>query len=286
MLLNFKPKSLIVLLLFSSSSLCFSAPIVDPNAPIQFRPDVLNLPNNVTVLGIPTPNASGISHMKFKEFSVYTNESLIWNNSVVSGNSILGGFLQGNANLFSSGPASTILNEVTWLGLPSQLDGKFEIFGQKANLIIANPNGISVNGAQFFNTSALNLIAGAPIVNGSQIKYNTTGNINIGSVGLDARDTEALNLIAQEINNRGSLRGPDLAPVPKAVAIVDLSTLQPDVAPGRIFVPVDAEGKVIKPLHSTIIRKPASGSLTSIIILIGLIKQAREERHISGLVAI
>ena len=70
-----------------------AAPVVDPNAPIQFRPSVLTLPNKVTVLNIPTSNSSGLSHLRFKGFSVLADESLVWNNSTTAGSSVLADLL-------------------------------------------------------------------------------------------------------------------------------------------------------------------------------------------------
>ncbi|HGJ5884546.1 filamentous hemagglutinin N-terminal domain-containing protein [Arsenophonus sp.] len=61
-------------------------------------------------------------------------------------------------------PASLIINEVTGLS-SSQLNGKLEIAGKKADVIIANPNGISCDGCHFSNIGGLTLTTGQPTLN-------------------------------------------------------------------------------------------------------------------------
>ena len=55
---------------------------------------------------------------------------------------------------FNRGAAQIILNQVTSNNI-SSLNGYTEIFGQKADYIFANPNGISCNNCGFINTSRL-----------------------------------------------------------------------------------------------------------------------------------
>lgn len=56
--------------------------------------------------------------------------------------------------------ARLIVNQVTG-GLPSNIEGQVNILGDRANLIIANPAGLWVNGAQFTNVGSLALATGA-----------------------------------------------------------------------------------------------------------------------------
>ncbi|MFN5538484.1 MAG: hypothetical protein ACK481_00265, partial [Candidatus Melainabacteria bacterium] len=106
---------LLTLLLTNLFLPTFSAPVVDPNAPIGFQPSILNPAINGYVINIANPNSNGLSHNKYSEFNVASNESIIFNNSTTGGNTqLLNLSLLANPNL-TSGSASTILNEVTGL---------------------------------------------------------------------------------------------------------------------------------------------------------------------------
>jgi filamentous hemagglutinin len=59
-----------------------------------------------------------------------------------------------------------ILNEVVSANR-SQLDGYIEVSGEKADVIVANPNGITLNGAGFINTDRVTLTTGEPSIDGS-----------------------------------------------------------------------------------------------------------------------
>jgi filamentous hemagglutinin len=107
----------------------------------------------------------GLSHNKYNAFNV-DKQGAILNNfkGEAGGPSILGGILPGNPNLRSSSPASVILNEVT-SGSRSAFNGHVEIFGAKADLIIANPNGITCDGCGFLNrTSPSKIFVRFPLV--------------------------------------------------------------------------------------------------------------------------
>ena len=134
----------------------------------------VNNRNNVPVVDIVKPNANGLSHNKFKDFNV-GKEGLVFNN-VANGqyNSVLAGQIAAN-NKLNGTPAKIILNEVTG-GNISQLAGMMEIAGTKADLIIANPNGIVGNGFGFINTNRATLTTGTPIINNNTLTgFNVTG---------------------------------------------------------------------------------------------------------------
>ncbi|WP_293728776.1 filamentous hemagglutinin N-terminal domain-containing protein, partial [uncultured Phascolarctobacterium sp.] len=125
------------------------------------------------VVNIAAPDANGLSHNKTAEFNVGA-EGLVFNNIANgSANTVLAGQLTANANL-TNGAAQTILQEVTGGGL-SNLHGVMEIAGQRANLIIANPNGINVNGAGFINVDRATLVTGKPDFTGGRLVFNVTG---------------------------------------------------------------------------------------------------------------
>ena len=124
------------LLLIINPFMSYAAEGIVPGAGVS----VGAAPNGVPVVNIKAPNGSGLSHNKFGEFNVGA-EGVILNNSKIIGQSVLGGYITGNPNLTGSN-ARIILNEVTGTNR-SNLLGATEIFGAKADYILANLNGIS-----------------------------------------------------------------------------------------------------------------------------------------------
>ena len=128
--------------------------------------------NNVPIVNIVNPNSNGLSHNKFQDFNVGT-EGVIINNSLAIGVSQLGGAMAANPNL--STEARIILNEVMGANR-SALNGVTEIFGGRAEYILANPNGITCNGCGFINTPRVTLSTGAPqVVNGQLYGFDVSG---------------------------------------------------------------------------------------------------------------
>ncbi|WP_182911835.1 filamentous hemagglutinin N-terminal domain-containing protein [Sphingomonas cavernae] len=111
-------------------------PEAGPNAP---RMDVAG--NGTPIVRIATPSARGVSHNRYTDFNV-DDRNLILNNSDKITQTRLGGWIDGNKSLKATGPATLILNEVVGAN-PSSLAGYIEIAGAPAQLVIANPYGIS-----------------------------------------------------------------------------------------------------------------------------------------------
>lgn len=131
------------------------------SAPSANQPGVGVAPNGVPLIDIVTPNGTGLSHNKYDNFNVGTPGLILNNFNGEVGTSNLGGVTPGNPNLKNSGPASVILNEVT-SGNRSALNGPTEVFGGRADVIIANPNGITCAGCGFINTPHATLTTGVP----------------------------------------------------------------------------------------------------------------------------
>jgi filamentous hemagglutinin len=130
--------------------------------PATLRPTVLVAPNGVPLINIQTPSAAGVSRNVYNQLNVGPNGA-IFNNSRTNAQTQLGGIVQGNPYL-AGGPARIILNEVNG-GNVSQLRGYMEVAGQRAEIIIANPAGINVDGAGFINASRATLTTGTPQLN-------------------------------------------------------------------------------------------------------------------------
>lgn len=180
---------ILVIGLFFFSVLVKSDPITDPSAPLSQQPTVKLDGTGIPKINITTPEA-GVSHNKFKQFNVSPN-GLILNNSKIGGTSRIGGAVVGNPNLKDSGSANVIINEVTG-DTDSQLKGAIEVFGTRADVILANPNGVICNGCAFLNTGRATLTTGRPVVNGAQVDLHVTeGVVVVEGDGLSAPDGDA-----------------------------------------------------------------------------------------------
>lgn len=125
----------------------------------------------------------------------------ILNNSSQNIQTQLAGYVQVNKNLTTTGPAKIILNEVNFRN-PSQLNGVVEVAGQKAQVVIANPSGITCNGCGFINASRSTLTTGKPIINNGDLSgYQVDGgNITVTGKGLDSSEQDYTDLIARTVS--------------------------------------------------------------------------------------
>jgi filamentous hemagglutinin len=108
----------------------------------------------------------------------------------------IAGYIVANPNLTNG--ASVILNEVTSTK-PTKLYGYTEVAGKKADVVIANPNGISINGAGFINSHNVTLSTGKPqIQQGALHSYNVKdGKITITGNGLDVSRQDSASIYAR-----------------------------------------------------------------------------------------
>src|SRR3569833_3133629 len=143
--------------------------------------------NGTPVLNIAAPNSAGVSHNTFNSYNVGTG-GLILNNSSVNAISVIGGGAAANANLAGGKAASLILNEVVAPNSGSLLAGYQEILGPSAELVIANPWGVTCNGCGFVNTPRVTLTTGVPnLTSGGALGGFTItgGQLAFGANGLD-----------------------------------------------------------------------------------------------------
>ncbi|MDS0597819.1 contact-dependent inhibition effector tRNA nuclease [Escherichia coli] len=168
--------------------------------------------NGVPVVNIATPNGAGISHNRFTDYNV-GKEGLILNNATGKLNPTqLGGLIQNNPNLKAGGEAKGIINEVTG-GNRSLLQGYTEVAGKAANVMVANPYGITCDGCGFINTPHATLTTGKPVMNADgslQALEVTEGSITINGAGLDGTRSDAVSIIARATEVNAALHAKDL----------------------------------------------------------------------------
>lgn len=133
----------LAILLYLESAVPVAAAVTPANGAT-----VQNGANNVPVVNIVAPNEKGLSHNKFTDFNV-GQEGLVFNNATQNVDTRLAGNVVVNSQL-NGRNASIILAEVT-SNRNTNLNGLMEVAGQKADLVIANPNGIVGNGFGFIN---------------------------------------------------------------------------------------------------------------------------------------
>ncbi|SCX73130.1 hemagglutinin repeat-containing protein [Variovorax sp. EL159] len=205
-----------------------------PNVPGNLRPTVLVAPNGVPLINVQTPSAAGVSRNVYNQFSVGPNGAIL-NNSRTNVQTQLGGWTQGNPNL-AGGSARIILNEVNG-GIPSQLRGYIEVGGQRAEVIIANPAGISVDGGGFINASRATLTTGTPQFSpaGSLDSFLVRGGtISIDGAGLDVSKTDYAAILARAVQANAGIWASELKVVTGANQVsADHSQVTPVAGTGQ-----------------------------------------------------
>ena len=173
------------------------------------NPESFTHKNGSTVVNINKADGNGLSHNIWASLNV-SNKGMVLNNSMEN---ILreNGNIGKNSNLDSA--AKIILNEVV-SNKSSTLGGFIEVAGQKADVIIANPNGITCSGCSFINTGRTTLTTGAPLFKGDTLTgFNVTkGTITVKGNGLQT--TDFTEILSQKINIQGMVKAAQL----KAVA--------------------------------------------------------------------
>ena len=173
---------------------------VDTNAPHERQATVGQAGNGITLVNVAGPSAGGVSRNDYTNFNVPQN-GVILNNSNQMANTKLGGYVPGNPNMMR-GSANVIVNEVTSHN-PTEMKGFIEVAGRKASVVVANPNGITVDGGGFINTDRAVLTTG-------KTEYDSKGNLNsyrveqgrisINSNGLNAKDANSLQILTEATN--------------------------------------------------------------------------------------
>ena len=143
-----------------------------------------------TIVTVADANSDGLSYNTYSRFDV-SQSGLELDNRISA--------------------ARTIINEVTSTN-PSLIEGHVEVLGQRAHVILANPNGITVDGGAFINTGGVLLTTAATqfvsrVPAPGQTQTNAVfevsdGTIYIGPNGLSGA-MDALHLVADQIRIDG-----------------------------------------------------------------------------------
>ena len=199
-----RPLAVSLLGFLASASVWSDGIVADPNAPRGQQPTVLQSNNGLPVVNIQTPTRAGVSVNQYQQFNVGENGTVL-NNSRQNVQTQLGGWIQGNPWL-ARGEARVIVNQVNG-SHPSQLNGYLEIGGRRADLVIANPAGINVNGGGVINANRVTLGAGNAVIQDGQYAGITagSGSLNIAAGGLDTSRNDYTNLIANAVNVNGGI---------------------------------------------------------------------------------
>ncbi|NBX61265.1 MAG: filamentous hemagglutinin N-terminal domain-containing protein [Betaproteobacteria bacterium] len=193
----------------SPAALAQTVVIADPNAPRNQQPTVLRSGNQTVQVNIQTPNAAGLSRNSYKQFDVMA-DGVILNNSRTNVSTQLGGWVEANPWL-AKGTAKVILNQVNSIH-PSLLKGAVEVAGQRADVIIANPAGISVNGATFINSVQVNLTTGTPQFDNNNLTgFQVRGGlVDIDGLGLDTSQADYTAILGRAVTLNAKVWANDL----------------------------------------------------------------------------
>lgn len=196
--------------------------------------------NGQTNVAIAPANANSVSVNQYQAFSVQA----------------------AGVNLINQGVnATTIINQVTSANR-SYLYGPLAVVGPTAHVVVANPNGITVDGGSFINTGGVALSAGPVNFVGSATAtgYQDTvlgtgsGDIQVVGAGLTGSMT-SLQLIAGKIK----IDGPIVNTSPDPNADINLVAGNASVTLSSSAIP----GSTLKPWAST---STNGGSSTDILI--------------------
>ena len=204
----------------------------DPKAEARHQPQVEETANGIPLVNITAPSSGGVSRNEYETFNV-PDKGAILNNSYTLSKTELAGYVQGNNNM-AERPAKIIVNEVTGAGSTS-MDGFLEVAGNRADVVIANPNGITVNGGGFINTGKAFLTTGKPVYDGEDHLQRfdiTGGDILIEGKGLGGKETGSLAILSRAVKINAGIWAKDLH-ITTGANTVDAKTLEASAIEGK-----------------------------------------------------
>ncbi|WP_368543625.1 two-partner secretion domain-containing protein [Enterobacter soli] len=183
--------------------------VANAGAPKNQQPTVIKSANGTPQVNIQTPSKAGVSRNNYTRFDVDKNGAIL-NNSHKNVQTNLGGMVAGNPWL-AKGEAKVILNEVSSRD-PSKLNGMIEVAGKKAQVVIANPAGITCSGCGFINANRATLTTGqAQMKDGQLTGYNVErGEVVVDGAGMDTSGADYTDIIARSVKVNAGLWAKDL----------------------------------------------------------------------------
>ncbi|WP_124094145.1 hemagglutinin repeat-containing protein [Burkholderia gladioli] len=174
-------------------------------------PAVIQTPNGLPQVNINKPGGGGVSVNTYNQFDVQKAGAIL-NNSATMVQTQLGGWINGNPNFGPNDAARVIVNQVNSPN-PSQIRGALEIAGARAELVLANPSGIYLDGAGFINTSRATLTTGVPFygADGSLAGYNVNrGLVTVAGAGLNASNLDQVDIISRAVQSNAAIYAKNL----------------------------------------------------------------------------
>ncbi|MBM2608587.1 YopT-type cysteine protease domain-containing protein [Pasteurella multocida] len=164
--------------------------------------------NNVIVIDIATPNNKGISDNRFEKFNIPNSAVFNNNGTEAQARSTLIGYVPHNQNLRGEKEANVILNQVTG-PQESKIVGALEVLGKKADIVIANQNGIILNGVRTINSDRF-VATTSELIDPNQMMLKVTkGNVIIDIDGFSPDGLKYLDIIAKKIEQKQSITSGD-----------------------------------------------------------------------------
>lgn len=194
------------LLLATSPALANEPSIIaDPGA--SNRPDILKAPNETLIINITNPDNKGVSINEYSRFNTPTTGTILNNSNKNIDTKIAG---QIDANYRLNKEASLIINKVN-SAEKSSLKGNLEVAGSRADVVIANPNGISVDGLNMINSRSLTLTTGnINKLSPKEIELISNNSIDIVGDGLNDKSSDYTNVISNAINLNSNIHANEL----------------------------------------------------------------------------
>ena len=183
---------IIVNLMFPTEMIYAAGIKLDESVSKQYNSRIGKTKNGIDQIDIVNPN-KGISHNKFLEYNV-DQRGVILNNSKDLVQTNLAGLIDGNANLTNN--ANLIITEITGTNR-SDIEGFTEVAGQRADYVLANPNGVYLNGAGFINIDRVTISTGKVMNDGNLALQIKDGIIEVGNKGVSTENVDYFTLLSR-----------------------------------------------------------------------------------------
>ncbi|MDR1833034.1 MAG: hemagglutinin repeat-containing protein, partial [Fusobacteriaceae bacterium] len=237
----------VLLLLFQTQ--IFAGIVPDP---ITIGTRATRTATGIDQVDIARPNANGASYNAYKEFDVDEKGLILNNNIYIVVDTKLAGLIARNRNLDGGVEAKLIINDVTG-AKASQIKGIIEIGGARADVVIANRNGLNINGGGFINVGNATLTTGRLVLKDGDLAEIEVdqGRLDIGSKGIDATSLESLDLSGKTVGIGGPVKGSERTKVRVSAGAQNIQYKTKKVtSKGKTYEGVAIDGKALGSMYS------------------------------------